>query len=365
MIETKRFEPYEGKPDKERLLAAFRRKPVDRVPNWEVLIEDRHVEKMLGRFAGNTLAFGGDPAKGIVDTEVVRPMKAKDYVDICNIIGQDAMIIESIWTPYKREDENGKLVQVADRSIKNIKDFRKLKKPDQKDIDRVLKYIREYKEATEGTKIGVTVLFGCLSQTFYEFMVGMNDFMMACYEDKPFIEEILEDSTEYLIEFCKAIVSESVDFIWPADDIAFKSGLFLPPKFMKEMWVPRMARIMEPALDAGIPVMFHSDGKLDEIVEDLIEMGVNCLNPMDPYGIDYRDYKKRYGNRLCLSGNIDIEFPLSKGTPEDVEKDVRQHMEVLKPGYGYVAGSSHSIVNYIPYENFVTMINAIHKYGRY
>lgn len=365
MIETKRFEPYEGKPDKERLLAAFRRKPVDRVPNWEVLIEDRHVEKMLGRFAGNTLAFGGDPAKGIVDTEVVRPMKAKDYVDICNIIGQDAMIIESIWTPYKREDENGKLVQVADRSIKNIKDFRKLKKPDQKDIDRVLKYIREYKEATEGTKIGVTVLFGCLSQTFYEFMVGMNDFMMACYEDKPFIEEILEDSTEYLIEFCKAIVSEGVDFIWPADDIAFKSGLFLPPKFMKEMWVPRMARIMEPALDAGIPVMFHSDGKLDEIVEDLIEMGVNCLNPMDPYGIDYRDYKKRYGNRLCLSGNIDIEFPLSKGTPEDVEKDVRQHMEVLKPGYGYVAGSSHSIVNYIPYENFVTMINAIHKYGRY
>ena len=95
------FEPYSGEPDVERLIKAFKRQEVDRVPNWEVLIEDRHVEKMLGRFAGNTLAFGGDPAKGVVDTEVVRPMKAKDYVEICNIIGQDAMIIESLWALKK------------------------------------------------------------------------------------------------------------------------------------------------------------------------------------------------------------------------------------------------------------------------
>ena len=129
--------------------------------------------------------------------------------------------------------------------------------------------------------------------------------------------------------------------------------------------MPRMARIVAPAIEAGIPVTFHSDGKIDDIVGDLIEMGVDCLNPMDPYCIDYRDYKKRYGSRISLWGNIDVEFPLAKGTPADVERDVREHMEVLKPGYGYLAGSSHSIVNYIPYDNLVTMINAIHKYGRY
>ena len=77
------------------------------------------------------------------------------------------------------------------------------------------------------------------------------------------------------------------------------------------------------------------------------------------------DYKKRYGGRIAFSGNIDIEFPLSKGTPEDVEFDVKEHMQVLKPGYGYVASSSHSIVNYIPHKNFITMINAIHKLGIY
>jgi len=94
-------------------------------------------------------------------------------------------------------------------------------------------------------------------------------------------------------------------------------------------------------------------------------MGVNCINPLDPYCIDYRDYKKRYGKRIALCGNIDIEFPLSKGTPEDVEKDVKEHMDVLKPGYGYVSNSSHSIVNYIPHENYIAYINSVHKYGKY
>jgi uroporphyrinogen decarboxylase len=112
-------------------------------------------------------------------------------------------------------------------------------------------------------------------------------------------------------------------------------------------------------------VMFHSDGKVDDIVEDLIDMGLDCLNPMDPYGIDYADYKARFGDRLCLSGNVDIEFPLSKGTPEDVDADVKKHMEVMKPGYGYVATVSHSVVNYIPHENVIAYLNAIHKYGRY
>lgn len=129
--------------------------------------------------------------------------------------------------------------------------------------------------------------------------------------------------------------------------------------------VPRLARIIAPAVSTEVPVLFHSDGKVDDIVEDLIEMGVNTLNPLDPYGIDYRDYKKRYGNRISFAGNVDIEFPLSKGTPQDIDTDVKNHMDVLKTGGGYIATCSHSIVNYIPHENFIAYINAIHKYGMY
>lgn len=367
MIETKKILPYKGEPNKERLLAAFRREEVDRVPNFEILIEDAHVEKFLGKYAGNTLAYGGDPAKG-ADAEQGRPMYPDDFIDLCNIIGQDAMLFDGgLWTPFRKKDKEGNLVPSFDRSVKTREQFRSLVLDSDNQIANTVGYVKEYKETVKkrGVNIGVSCLFGCIFQTLYEFVMGMNDFMMMVYEDRSFVEEMLDISTGYFVKLSEAVVDAGVDFLFPADDIAFKTGLFVPPKIMKEIWVPRMAKIIEPAKEAGIPVMFHSDGKLDDIVEDLIEIGVDCLNPLDPYGIDYADYKARYGDRLCLSGNMDIEFPLSKGTPEDIEADVKAHMEALKPGGGYVATCSHSLVNYIPHQNVVAYFNAIHKYGQY
>ena len=366
MIETKYIQPYIGEPDKNRILSAFKREPVDRVPNFENLIEDKHVEKILGRYAGNTLAIGGDPAKG-AGSESGRPMYPDDYIDLCYIIGQDAMRFEAgFWTPFKKEDENGKLIQVADRSIKNRKDLDSVTLDSENSIKRAVKYVKEYKLAVEKrkSKIAVGCVFGCLLETLYDSLVGMNDFMMMVYEDREFVEHMLEVSTIHFSRLCEAVVEAGVDFVWIADDFAFKTGLFIPPKLFNEIWTKRMERIMEPALVQDIPVIFHSDGNIDDIVEDLIDIGISCLNPMDPYATDYRKYKKRYGNRLCLSGNMDIEL-LAKGTPEDIEKDVKVHMDILKPGYGYIATCSHSLVNYIPHNNVIAYFNAIHKYGIY
>jgi uroporphyrinogen-III decarboxylase len=100
-------------------------------------------------------------------------------------------------------------------------------------------------------------------------------------------------------------------------------------------------------------------------MEMLLDMGIDAITPMDPSGIDCREYKRRDGSRVTLFGNIDITWPLVEGTPADVERDVKEHMDVLKPGGRWVAGSCHSIVNYIPHENFITMINTFHEYGLY
>ncbi len=367
MVNSKTLGPYIGEPDKERLLAAFKREPVDRVPNFEILYEDQHVEKFLGKFAGNTLAYGGDPAKG-ADAEQGRPMYPNEYLDLCEMIGQDAMLFDAgLWTPYKRKDKDGNLIPAYSRDVKTRADYEGLILDSDGAIANLKKYLKEYTDAiaARNSKIGVAGLYGCISQTLYEFTVGMNDFMMMVYEDQELVDQMLEEATVHFVKITQALIDGGADFIFPADDVAFKTGLFIPPKLMKEMWVPRMARIMEPAVNAGIPIMFHSDGKIDDIVEDLIDMGLNCLNPLDPYGIDYADYKARYGDRLCLSGNVDIEFPLSNGAPEDVDADVKKHMDILKPGNGYVATVSHSVVNYISHENVIAYLNAIHKYGKY
>ena len=209
MINSKTIEPFIGEPDVERLIAAFRRQPVDRVPNFEVLLEDQHVEKFLGKPAGNTLAYGGDPAKGVVDPDVVRPMYPDDFIDLCNIIGQDAMVFDAgLWAPFKRKDENGKMVQVADRSVKNRKDFEELTLDSDRQISDAVKYVKEYKDTLKRrkSKIGVACLYGCITQTPYEFLIGMNDFMMMVYEDRDLVEDILEIETEHFVKLTKAII---------------------------------------------------------------------------------------------------------------------------------------------------------------
>jgi corrinoid protein of di/trimethylamine methyltransferase len=358
------LEPYLGEPDVERFKAALRGQKVDRVPNFESLVDDEHVTKLLGRYAGNTLAIGGDPAKG-AEEATGRPMHAKDYLEFAAMVGQDVIMLEAIWTPFKKRLPDGTLAPAMDRGVKTRQDWEALVMPDDSDIEDRLQYVREYKAATKGTRIGVVMLAGAIFQTLYEFVIGLTDAMMMCYEQRDLMEEMLNVSANHYGRLVEAAVAEGLDVFFLADDFAWKEGLFIPPQIFKELWIPRAQRIIAPALDAGIPTMFHSDGRVDDAMEWLIDMGFDGFNPMDPYGVDYRDYKKRYGDRITLIGNIDVEYPLVHGTPEEVEKDVIAHMEVLKPGGRYIAGSSHSVTNFVPHENYVAMLNAFHRYGVY
>jgi uroporphyrinogen decarboxylase len=360
-----KLEPFSGAPHKDRFLAALRGEPTGRVPHFEVLIEDQHVEKLLGRPAGNTLGVGGDPAKGAAAAEGTRPMFPRDYIELCRIVGQDVIVLEAIWTPVKHRRPDGTIGPITDKSVKSRADMDRIIWPGEAELEERLQYIREYVDAAKGTGIGVVLLCAAVFQTLYEFVIGLHDCMLMIMEDRDFFEELMSRSADYYAELARRAVETGIDVLFPADDFAFKTGLFVRPQIFEQVWRPHFDRILAPARDAKVPIMFHSDGKIDDSIEMLLDMGVSAITPMDPSGIDYRDYKRRYGSRLTLFGNIDITWPLVEGTPDDVERDVRDHMDALKPGGRWVAGSSHSIVNYIPHDNFIAMINAFHKYGAY
>ena len=357
--------PFAGEASIDRLTAALRGGKTDRVPHFEILIEDQHVERLLGRKAGNTLGVGGDPAKGAAAGEGARPMYPRDYLELCRMIGQDAVALEALWTPLKHVRPDGTVGLITDRSIKTRADLNRIIWPGESEIEERLQYIREYVNAAKGTGVGVVFLCASAFQTLYEFVVGLTDCMVMIMEDQDLFEELLSRSCDYFAELARRAVGAGIDIFFAADDFAFKTGLFVRPQIFEKVWRPHYDRILAPAREAKIPIMFHSDGKIDDAIEMLLEMGVDGITPMDPSGIDYRDYKTRYGDCLTLFGNIDITWPLVQGTPADVERDVREHTDVLKPRGRWVDGSSHSIVNYTPQENFVTMINAFHKYGTY
>jgi uroporphyrinogen decarboxylase len=354
--------PYAGAPDVRRLIATLRGQRTDRVPHFEILIEDQHVEKLLGRKAGNTLGVGGDPAKG---GEASRPMYPADYIELCRVIGQDAIALECLWTPIKQRKADSTVALFNDRSFKGRADLERVVWPDNADVENTLRYVREYVAEAKGTGIGVIVCGCAIWQTLYEFVIGLEDAMILMLEEPELFDELMARSADYYVKVVEGAVASGMDIFYPADDFAFNKGMFVEPRQFERIWRPHYERILAPARAAEIPLWFHSDGRIDDAVEMLLAMGMDCITPMDPSGIDYRDYKKRFGHRVTLHGNIDITWPLVKGTPEDVRRDVKEHMDVLKPGGRYIAGSSHSIVNYIPHENFLAMINAFHEYGTY
>ena len=228
-----------------------------------------------------------------------------------------------------------------------------------------MQYVREYVAAAKGTGLGVVFLCATIFQTLYEYVIGVNDCMVMTVDDRDLLEELISRSADYFAELTRRAVAAGVDVLHGADDFAFKTGLFVRPQIFEQICRPHYDRVLAPAREAKIPIIFHSDGKINDAIEMLIDLGVTAIAPMDPSGIDYRDYKKRYGTRLTLVGNIDITWPLVEGTPADVEHDVREHLKALKPRGRWVAASSHSIVNWIPHDNFITMINILHKEGVY
>lgn len=326
------FAEYTGKPDKSRIINAMKGEPVDRVPNFEIFIAAEIVEQILGRHIGSS-------AIGFVETQAnnkfgkfpnhdFRPVHAVDYIELCKAIGQDAIAIGSWNAPFFTTDEQGELVLAKGRKFKNRDDIKKnliLPTENMDWFERWLTpYIREY--VKEAAKENIAVMFSCgaLIEQIYEHLFGIEDFSLLLYDDYSLIEELMDAGVEFWVNTVKFLMEEGVDLIQFADDFAYKSGLLIEPGKFRKLWLARYKKIIEPVANSGRPVCFHSDGNILEMIDDLIEIGVNCINPIEPYGMDIEFIKKRYGKNLTLLGNIDVGFPLAQGSVEDVKADIKE-----------------------------------------
>lgn len=352
------------RPDINRLLASFEHRQTDRVPNFEILIEDRHTSRLLGRAVGHTLGS----AKGASEEGYAAPpMDPRDYIEICRLIGQDAIGMEALWAPLKRRGEDGRLQIITDGSIHTWEQLdRVVPHSAELDIEPKRRYLRGYIEACRGTGIGTTIMTGAPIMTPYQFIVGFEEFMVKLHTDRDFIEKLIAMCMAYYLDLVRMACQEGVSFIYIGDDIGQKGGLIMGPALSRKYAIPCYARIVETCAAYQVPVALHSCGNAVEIIPDLIDIGVVMYNPVEPTsGADIYELSRKYGDKICLSGNIDIAGVLAFGTPQEVEADVRRHIEALAPGGGYILTTSHSVTNDIPYENFLAMIAAGHRYGQY
>ncbi len=157
------------------------------------------------------------------------------------------------------------------------------------------------------------------------------------------------------------------DILWLGDDIANQHSMLLPPDLWRATLKPRMKTIIEAAkhFQPDGLVFYHTDGKATEVIEDLIEIGVDVLNPVQPECVDPAQYKKAYGDRLAFWGTIGIQHTLPFGSPEDVRDEVKTRIETVGSGGGLLVGPSHVIEPEVPWENVLALVEAVKEFGEY
>ncbi|HCY75582.1 MAG TPA: nucleoside 2-deoxyribosyltransferase [Ignavibacteriales bacterium] len=239
--------------------------------------------------------------------------------------------------------------------ISNFDDFEKYKFPSAKDFD----YSNfEKVKALLPDGMGVVGQYGDIFTMTWE-MMGFESFSMALFENEELIK-VLNDKLGNLVLSMFEYLSDSdaVDAIWYSDDIAYTNSLLVSPDVLDKYFFPWLKKIGEMAKRKNKPFIYHTDGILYDVMEKIISCGVNAIHPIEPKAMDIGEVKQRFGNQLCLIGNIDVDL-LSRGSVDEIRKNVIDNIE--KAGYngGYCVGSGNSIPEYVKLENYISMIETV------
>ncbi len=195
---------------------------------------------------------------------------------------------------------------------------------------------------------------------------GMENLFIDMIADPESVHLLARKITDYNLGLCDLVAAAGADVLIIEDDIADKNGTLISPKHFREFIAPYNKEILDRAHRQGLKVIRHSDGNLWPILDMLIEMGYDGLNPLEPQaGMDLKKVKEYCGAKICLLGNIDCGELLCTGTQEAVEEAVRKAIAAAAAGGGYVLCSSNSIHPGVKPENFLAMVRAAHKFGVY
>lgn len=216
--------------------------------------------------------------------------------------------------------------------------------------------IREFKD--EYWVVGVTVT------TIWETAWALRGYRQALEDlalNPELIDRILEIPYQYHLTAAKKLTELGVDMIWLGDDVGAQHKMLISPSMWRSMLKPRMAAFIAELkrINPAVKVAYHSDGNILPIIPDLIEIGLDVLNPIQPQSMDPAQVAAAYGDALCFWGSIDEQYTLPFGTPAEVEREVRARLDTLGKNGGLILGPTHHVQLDTPMENFWAMVDAI------
>jgi len=217
--------------------------------------------------------------------------------------------------------------------------------------------IKKYKEED-------FIVAGDINQPFKSawLLRGMDNVLMDYLINPDLINEIYERIYSFDIAYCTTLVKAGVDMIRIIGDLGMQNGLIMSPKVWRKFDKERLRKLISKIkeINPEVKIFMHTDGDVREIIDDLIEIGIDILNPIQPECMDPVEIKRKYGDRLVLHGAVSVQKTLPFGSPEDVKEEVRYLIKNCNVSGGFVIGPSNVLFKEIPLKNIIAMYEAVY-----
>jgi uroporphyrinogen decarboxylase len=340
----------------------------DRVPLFELFISSEVLSNVLGK----KLVEIGELGRTTAPVEE----RVKAHIEV----GLDSFCVDTFLNPKNSiqidedlyVDEWGRLFSNKIRGLDS--DFYKggylaspekyedFQGPDPCDPWRVKQYVKAVDVAGEDAFIipGVGSIFEVTAEA-----VGFENFLKYLFIKPNFVKKVLEHAANFTIEQGKICIDAGAEVCMVFDDYAYKHGPMMSPRHWKEFVFPSLKSVAEAFHKKGAFLLLHSDGDILPLMDMIIEAGVDGIHPLEPTaGIRLDKVKEKWGDKICLIGNIDIN-KLTLGSPKEIGEDVKKAIKAAAPGGGYILCSGHCINAKCKLENLIAQIKTGKKYGKY
>lgn len=198
-------------------------------------------------------------------------------------------------------------------------------------------------------------------------IVSMPKLMMQFVEDQEQAAYVLDRITENNLYATRRLVEAGIDCLTTGDDVGMQDRMMMSPAMWREWFKPRWGKIYRAAreINPDIQIWYHSDGMIEPIIPDLIEIGLDILNPVQPECVDQVKIKREYGDRLAFWGCVGTQTTFPFGTPAEMKATIKHLVETVGEGGGLFLAPTHVLEPDVPWENIVAFFEACEEYGRY